>query len=131
MTTLILKKCKICGEEKEIKLFPKHGNNIKYSCKECVNKLSKEWYKKNASKGIEASKQWRKNNPESVKKHNGYRIKRNILNLSNDYVINVLNTYKLGLLKKDIPDILIEVKRELINLRRLIKEKSSQQSESV
>jgi len=81
-------------------------------------------------KNVAAVLKWRKNNPESIKKINGDRIKRNIATISNDYVINVLNTYKLGLLKNDIPYILIEVKRELITLRRLIKEKSLQQENS-
>jgi len=84
-----MKKCKKCGNEKKLEEFPKlksskDGHNTQ--CRECKNKASREWVKKNPEKRkaslakydkkaywernrdheIERNKQWKKDNPEKV-----------------------------------------------------------------
>jgi len=137
MITLIVKKCKCCGEEKHNKEFPKIG----LVCKKCKNVYNKNWRKENPEKQAKISKDYRDKHNEHFKsivalwaKNNRDKVhlsaKNQRLKLTDGSVKALLNK-RLKQRILDIPSILIELKRLQITLHRLIKEKSMQQSKSV
>lgn len=159
MTTLILKKCSKCGDEKPLDNFGKHGKYIRSCCKKCNNQESKNFIinnpkkakeqslnrrKNNKEKLLEMTRNWRKNNPEKSKSSSKKWRKNNIGNEKakegsrNWKKSNPEKRTKHGIIMRiknkfgiDPTIELIEVKRLQITLHRLIKEKSAQQSQSV
>lgn len=125
------KKCSKCGEVKLLgefykKKMGKYGRSS--YCSKCASIINKKWYYINISgevlpearrtKGIDASKRYKKENPEKVKECR----KREKINLSNSYVKRCI-TRRSGPLYSNIPKNLIDLKREQLKLTRLIKEK--------
>lgn len=133
MTTLTVKSCNDCGEEKTITDFCKlSGKYLRSYCKSCGVKRTGEWAKNNRDK-------MRLSYNKHTHKHRGKvnALARNNHNkgrklLKNSYINGVLYHLSKGVLhKEDLTDEIIELKRLQLTLYRLIKEKSSQQSQSV
>jgi hypothetical protein len=62
--------CAKCGIEKELNEFtnaPKPKSGKQCYCKECCNKLSKEYYLKNKEKILKQAEEYRKNNSNKIK----------------------------------------------------------------
>lgn len=68
--TIVLKKCKKCGKEKDIGLFRNQSNSkdLKFPwCRNCQDKESKNNYLKNKTHRLELVKNWQKQNSEKIK----------------------------------------------------------------
>jgi len=63
-----MKKCGVCGIEKDIKDFSKQKNQLSHRCKLCTSDYNKKYYQKNQSKLKERTQQFRNQNPEYMKK---------------------------------------------------------------
>jgi len=63
-------KCNKCGEVKNFEDFYSHN---KSTCKECIKRKSRAWYKNNSQKTKERVILWQKNHAEEVKKHDAKR----------------------------------------------------------
>lgn len=114
-----LKKCSKCGCFKNRSEFFKNKNtkdNCNKHCKEC-RKIYYDLNKKNIK---EYKKIYHDLNKEKINEN----TKKHTINLSNFYVIDLL-VGKTDLIKEQIPQSLIEAKREQIKLIRLIKELSN------
>lgn len=95
-------------------------------------KRLREWYKNNTEKVKESTKTWQKNNPEKVKesykkwqKNNPEKVKereaKKRLNLTDSCVANILHIPVATL--RQLPPELIELKRNIIKLKRARNEK--------
>jgi hypothetical protein len=62
-----MKKCGVCGIEKNIKDFSKQKNQSSYRCKQCTSDYNRKYYQKNQSKLKEKTQQFRTENPEYMK----------------------------------------------------------------
>jgi hypothetical protein len=114
MTTLILKKCSKCGEEKPINQFGMDRKSIRSRCKKCHSKIQIIYLRENKEIAIRHSK---RNYPNQFLK-----IKDNILKLKDSYINNLfLKLSKNVLHYNEIPQELIEIKRLQLTLHRLIK----------
>ena len=82
----------------------------------------KEWRKNNQNKIRDSTRIWKDRNRNKIKDYNRARCKKGMLSLSRVYVASVL-TQKTALKTEDIPEILIEVKRQHLQIMRLINEK--------
>jgi len=135
MTTLILKKCSHCGEEKVLADFSKMGNKKRGECRKCDYILSKERKAKNQKYIInqrERAKKWKKNNVEKEKNIKYKARNKASKNLCDTVIIQYL--YKKSnkkLTTGDFSDQLIECKRLQIKLFRLIREIITQQSKLI
>ena len=116
------KQCSKCKETKNITLFRKVWNywttkdkinhkrsTITNTCLDCFNLLRKEYCKKNSYKRY-------KYNRNSAKRY----FTKNLNSLSDIYIKSLLAKNSL-LSAKDIPNDLIELKREQIKLLRILK----------
>lgn len=68
--TLVLKKCKKCGKEKDIKLFRNQSNSkdLKFPwCRSCQDKESKNNYLQNKIRRLELVKNWQQKNQDKIK----------------------------------------------------------------
>ena len=72
------KKCSSCRQIKTLDLFGVKNNKPRSDCKECVNKKSREYYKKNIEKVKKIKKKWKQNNPEKVREEERRWYKNNI-----------------------------------------------------
>ena len=102
-----------------------------YACPIRRNERRKKHYKSNKEKLLEQNKKYREENKEKerkrAKKYNqankeklSERRKRDAENLTDYYVVRFI-IEKSNLTPKDIPQELIEAKRELIKINRFIK----------
>lgn len=134
--------CRICGEEKPLEELVKNKAS-KYGreklCKLCANennyKLLKnnperrervhEWQKNNPEKLKEYVRKWQKNNPEKIRRFQRKYKKVGRENLK-DWYIKTLITNKSILNHKDIPQELIEAKRQYLKVKRKLKENENE-----
>lgn len=64
--------CKICNQEKDIKLFSKHklmADGYLNVCKKCKASRDKEYHNNNKDKILQKAKEWSENNPERSKQN--------------------------------------------------------------
>ncbi len=63
--------CKGCGKTLPISSFYKRPNANSYNshCVTCQREMTKDWYARNREKAISKYQEWRKNNPDAVKKY--------------------------------------------------------------
>lgn len=126
--------CKIHGglNRSQVTKSNLYKNKRYYKCKECHRIISYKWAKLNKDKILKSIKDFKKNNNEKYKKSymkynrkNAHRRKfyekEKVKNLTDRYVISKL-TKGSSLKKSDIPKELIEIKRQLLLLKRLKKE---------
>ena len=119
---MIIKQCKKCKETKNITLFRKVWNywttkdkishkrsTITNTCLDCFNLSRKEYCKKIGYKRYK----W---NRDSLKRN----FTRNLNSLSDTYIKSLL-AKNSSLSAKDIPNDLIEIKREQIKLLRVLR----------
>ena len=145
----IKKRCTKCGIEKPLVEFHKHQSgkygksshckictsiNLKLKRKECpskfreykrreylkhrerIDKRVKEWVKQHPEERKKIVMRWVKNNPEKVKMAAKLRVK----NLSQTYLKNILTRGTSSLTHKDIPSILVQLKKaQLTHYRAL------------
>lgn len=112
------KKCSTCKEVKPINEFYKHKrqkDGLYSQCKYCANKVRKEYYKKHLKERIEYQKKYKK---EHRKEHTEYNKKDRAL-LKNWYIKEKL--IQSGWEKENITEEIIEEKRNIIKVKRIIK----------
>ena len=130
--------CNICKETDSFLFYPYN----KYRCKECIKKISKEYKKQNKDKKKETDAEYYKLNKESFESYNKIFKEKNP-NYAKNYRIK--NKKKIALRlqiywEKQIHDVsdvylrssglcvsnknIIEVKRELIKIKREIKKQT-------
>jgi len=127
MTTLTLKKCSKCGEEKDIEKFSKTC-----ICKSCHNEYRYKWNKNNKEKLLLINRRCKKKRKIKIKADHIKKTKEYRANLAKTYILDKLTKItKYALKNEEITNELIETKRLQITLFRLIKEKSIQQSHPV
>jgi hypothetical protein len=118
----MIKQCNKCKEIKNITLFRKVSNywttkdkinhkrsTITNTCLNCFSLLRKEYRKKNSHKRY-------KSNRDSAKRY----FTKNLNSLSDTYIKSLL-AKNSSLSVKDIPNDLIELKREQVKLLRILK----------
>lgn len=72
----MLKRCTVCGEEKELSEFGKRykgDNRLLSRCKECASIAYREWRLNNLERRKENKKEWYENNIEHVKQYDKER----------------------------------------------------------
>jgi len=136
----IVKTCKVHGEL--------DVTQVNMVCKACVCLRAKEWDKKNPERVKETDRKWYQNNIEKVRAKGRSHLKklreknpdklktrlkrtrewhRNSVNNLNDYYVKqkIIRRGKNGKLRcSDIPASLVDFKREVLKLKRAIKEQS-------
>ena len=86
--------------------------------------VAKTGYNKKIQKRhTEYVKQWRLSNPEKVKEYNHIHNKGRTLNLCDSYIIHLLTDRNRAVKKEFIPKDVIELKRDVVKLVRLLKSK--------
>jgi len=137
------KQCGKCKEIKLVKLFTKRTANTQNGgygswCKDCHNAYGKQHRKDNPKKYKAWKRNWEDNNKQKrnemnrnfrktnkfkkwIKPYVKIQWKNAIDNLSDYYVRGLLSKRTL-LQNKDIPDEIVELKREQIKLVRAIKD---------
>jgi cytochrome c553 len=139
----VMKICTKCGIEKEEGEFYKRGDRksgLRPECRVCnsvcrknyrqnnpekLKENNKKYRQNNLEKVKENSKNYRQNNPEKVKE----RSKKDMLELSDNYVAMTIRSNSFtGLKIEDIPKELIELKRNAIKFKREIKTKQNDNS---
>ena len=138
------KKCGKCGEVKPISEFHKNKytkDGLRYCCKECgkeyrenntekLKEYLREYRKNNPEKEKERKRKWRENNPEKIKEYKKDYYKNNTekeKERSREYCENLHPSYvkhnlkQLGYTEEEITPELIEVKKETLKTKRLIK----------
>ena len=83
----------------------------------------RQWYAANAEHVKANAKQWAKTNPDKRRDVVRENMARQRQKLSNNYVRRML-AQSIGLKSADIPHPLVEVQRELLNIKRCIREHS-------
>jgi hypothetical protein len=150
------KPCSVCKKVKDVTLFGrdknyKHGYSSK--CKECLyakgkadreanptyrhdyyiankessNAQSREWYQKNKDYKNAMNKKWVQNNREVMREYHRKAQQKERSELGDSYIRKTLSQYStIG--RADIPQYLVEAKREHIKLTRSIKNAKSKNS---
>ena len=152
------KACSKCKKVKDVTLFGRdshYKNGYSARCKECLyakgkaareanptyrhdyymdtkkksNAQSREWYQKNKERRLAKAKEWTQANREVARelsrKHESVSRKE----LNDSYIRKTLSQYStLG--RADIPQYLVEAKREYIKLTRSIKNAKSKNSQA-
>lgn len=129
----ICSKCKIEKDESEYYKNARSKDGKETVCKECLYLLKnkdylKRYYEANKHKCLARSKEWQKKKKietggeyEKNKKRR-YKLKNSEkIRESSSYMLQLLNQNSFLLEKDDIPELLIEAKRNLLKLKRLIK----------
>ena len=115
------KRCPKCGQIKRLSEFYKHKRNKdgKTSfCKSCCNARSTRYRENNPEKVRASRKRYRENNPEKIKAD----LKKGRDELYPSYVKSLIRN-QTGLNKEQITPDMIELKRQNLKLKRLLKEK--------
>lgn len=147
-----MKRCQKCKIEKPLDAFYRSSSSkdgLQKRCKQCQHVDSAERAKKNPAKHAEAVTRWRKNNYEKYKAYRArwarekpevsqkwqrehpeeFRALNNrnkaaaCERLADSYVRHLI-AKKVGCSNADVPAELMEAKRELLKLKRKIKEQS-------
>ena len=117
------KKCSTCKEIKSFDMFykhKKHKDGFGGICKDCSKKYQEEYNKeyrlKNKGRIKKDKKKYRLDNKDKIKEY-----RKKITNeLSNVYIRQILTSNTI-LSCKDIPQWLIDVKRQELQLKRIIR----------
>jgi transposase-like protein len=134
--------CKKHGKLSQDNLIKKGKNkngSQRFRCKQCMKGLHRAYYEKNKDKLLRKTKQYREENKELVKKwkrndqiinREKYRPRKRerdkkanrhaVKNLTDTYIKHLL-TKKSDIKYKDIPQPLIDLKRTVMKIKRLIK----------
>jgi hypothetical protein len=143
--------CKIHGYTEDVFL----NKNYYYYCKECRDEYNKKYYEENTQKLMQKIKEYRMKNIESIKRRKKeYRMKnkdaiklyqkkyrinnreiisyshkkwneKQVSEISDKYINNLLMKNSEILKKSDFSPMFIETYRELIKLKRFLKEKNN------
>lgn len=114
------KKCSRCGEVKALMDFGNCRSNSSgkhYECKKCHAIETKNWRAKNKNKTQEYSRDWLLKNKNKSREAKRLNEEKNRNCLSDRYVSS-----KLGLSIHDCSPELLELKREQLRIKRLIKQ---------
>ena len=125
------KQCSKCKEFKDLSMFGKRKNGFRGQCRPCINKRKSDWYKNNPEQW-EKKLAWGRNNRKDRtsyrktynKRHRKeIRLKKLLVveNLSDSYVKTVI-CQRTGLSHKDIPQEMVEARRQYMKLNRIIRE---------
>jgi hypothetical protein len=115
-----MKTCSKCGEPKPLSQFSKdkaQKDGFYGTCKNCVGIKRKEYYQKNRAFEISKNSNWQKQNRKRV----NATKKNNVAKLTDCYVREVL-TKRTNLKGSDIPQELIDLKKEQLKIHRYLKE---------
>lgn len=88
---------------------------------EKLNKRSREWTKNNPEAKARVNRKWIENNPEQYRAYKRKQQQRARDKLSDSYVRGMLSL-RTSLVPSDIPQELVDAKREHIKLHRKVKE---------
>jgi hypothetical protein len=124
-----MKKCRTCEEEKpatEFYKLTKSKDGLNGQCKGCYNARIRKWRKDNPEKRAAFKKKWRAENPDKVNAMQRRADKNNADRLTDGYVRNKIVQGIEGLDHSDVPDIMVELKRNEIKIERLIKFKKNE-----
>ena len=119
----MIKHCNKCNNDKDISLFyndktQKHG--VRSCCKKCDDITTEIWRKKNKSKYLARQrKRWVDNDEKRAA--NKIVSQKHRTEMSSMYVRSLITKKSKTLKSKDIPDELVEVHRENLRLKRLLK----------
>ena len=147
--------CTKCGKNKPLNEFDRqksHKDGLSSHCKKCIKFNHAQYNEKNKEMLKEKRREWKKLNPDYLREYEQkyklsgkkaekdarYRLKhkesrcikrkRQADKLSNSYIKRLL--YRKGILfSNDMPEGLIELKKETIKLHRLIKQVERIQNE--
>lgn len=114
-------KCRLCLKEAHRNHYAKHKERVKKKCAEYrdqnpekVRQTKKNWWSKN----LQSKKEWRRKdkiaNPQKYKRYEYERV----VNLTDGYVKKIL-VKRTTLRCKDVPQEMIQVKRHLLQIKRL------------
>jgi len=123
----MMKTCKTCKEDKEESEFyklKKSKDGLNGQCKTCYNLRIKAWRKKNPEKRAAYKKKWRAENPDKVNAMQRRAGKNDAANLTDGYVRKKIVQAVNGLSAEDIPDIMVELKRNELKIERILKIKT-------
>ena len=140
--------CSKCKEQKSIDMFHKHKrtkDGIRTRCKSCELECVREYQKNNRKKYLKSrrksylkhrdknrkyAKQYSKK--DEVRKKRLKKYKQDSEEISDLYIKEILTSHSKILCYKDIPQWLIEAKRQEIKLKRTIEkgDKDERQKES-
>jgi hypothetical protein len=121
-----MKTCNTCKETKvasEFYKLKKSKDGLNAQCKACYNLRIKKWRKKNPEKYTTYKKNWRAENPDKVNAMQRRSGKNDTANLTDGYVRKKIVQGFNGLKNSDVPNELVELKRQEIKLERIIKNK--------
>lgn len=131
-----MKTCMHCGKTKPMELFRKAQrmrDGRENGCKECHNERRRKRYAENPDRTLAANRQWAADNRDHV---NSYRRswsrkgdvhyrsakrRQEIANLSDSYVRQIL-VGDSTLTHADIPQSLVDAHREVLRLKRAIRD---------
>jgi hypothetical protein len=122
-----MKRCNTCKQEKARTDFYKlktSKDGLNGQCKECYSARIKKWRKDNPEKRTAHKKKWRADNPEKVNAMQRRAGKNDAANLTDGYVRKKIVQAVDGLTAEDIPDIMVELKRNEIKIERILKIKA-------
>jgi uncharacterized Zn finger protein (UPF0148 family) len=99
----------------------KVNSNYRENNREKIAKMKKEYCENNKEKIKEYHREYRENNKEKISERNKKYSKKIIHEIRGSYIRNAINRH-MGIKAADIPIELLELKREQLQLHRLIKE---------
>lgn len=132
------KTCTKCKEDKSLTSFHKctaYKDGLNYTCKTCTNEEHNKWVSENRLKFKGYGSKWVKKNSEKIhkreakyRKNNSEKIRKKQCVWEKDQAERITDGYVSHLLKtplNDIPVEIIEAKRQIIQINRLIKQKQT------
>lgn len=135
-----MKTCRICSQEKPLDAY----RGTRSACRECENARRREWYAAQAVKPYQRPEirayyrqwyaahaesvkaraaKWAKANPDKRRDVCRENMARRCGKLNDAYVRRML-AQSMGLKAADIPQQLVEVQRELLKIKRYLRENS-------
>lgn len=121
---LRMKKCSRCKEMKAASEYYRNKrakDGLNGHCKACHALKVKEYRQRHPDRRKAHKKKWRAENPEKVNAMQRRAGKNDAANLTDGYVRKKIVQGVEGLAAGDIPDILVQLKRNEIKIDRLIK----------
>lgn len=114
----VIRTCKKCGDELPATqdYFYKDKHRLRWTCRKCTDAYyKKKYYEDNGVKQMIANKKWVSLNRDKVNLYQGKLVSE----LSDSYVVRCLKMNR-----EVVTEEIINVKREIIKIKRLIKLKS-------
>lgn len=119
-----MRKCQKCKQEKPVDAFYRcfaRKDGLQSRCKQCQHVDTAARQKNNPEKYNAYKREWLKKNPEEFKAM-CRRNKASVCERLADSYVRDLLAKLLGCLNAEVPAALVEAKRELVKLKRKIKE---------